>query len=60
MLTNSLKILDTTNTEFLEKISFQSDQKIWEKHRRGDLSSLSDTLTCWLSINFLTRIFLGI
>ena len=27
MLTNSLKISDTTKTEFFELISFQSDQK---------------------------------
>ena len=30
-LTNSLKISDTTKTEPLELISFQSDQKIWQK-----------------------------
>ena len=29
MLTKSLKIWDTTKTEFPELISFQIDQKIW-------------------------------
>ena len=46
MLTNSLKISDTTKKEFLERIFFKSDQKIWQKYCRADLSSLSDTLTC--------------
>ena len=31
MLRNSLKNTDTTKTEFFEMISFQSDQKIWQK-----------------------------
>ena len=60
MLTNSLKISDTTKTEFSELISFRSDQKIWQKYCGADLSSLSDSLTCWLSISVLTRGFLGI
>ena len=63
MLTNSLKISDTTKTEFFELIFFQSDQKIWQKYCRADLSSDSDPLnplTCWLSISVLTRGFLGI
>ena len=45
MLTNSLKISDITEKEFLELISFQSDQKKWQKYCRADLSSLLDTLT---------------
>ena len=31
MLTKSLKISDTTKTENLEWIFFQSDQKTWQK-----------------------------
>ena len=46
MLTNSLKFLDTTKTDILELISFQSDEKIVQKHCRVDLSSLSEPLTC--------------
>ena len=60
MLTNSLKILHTTKTEFLEVIYFQTDEKMVQKHYRVDLSSLSDPLTCWLSISVLTRGFLDI
>ena len=60
MFKNSLKISDTTKKEFLDVISFQSDEKIWQKYCRADLSSLSDHLTCWLSINVLTQGFLGI
>ena len=55
-----IKILDTTKTEFLELISFRSDQKMWQKYGRADLSNLLDTLTYWLSISVLTRGFLGI
>ena len=39
---------------------FQSDWKIWKDYCRADLSSISDPLTCWLSISLLTRGFLGI
>ena len=39
---------------------FQSDQKIWLKHCREDFSSVSDTLTCWLSISVLSKGFLSI
>ena len=53
MLTNSLKIIDTSKTLFLKIIFFQSDQKIWQKYSLADLSSVSDHLTCWLSIRFL-------
>ena len=60
MLTNSLKISDTTKTESFELILFQSDQEIWQKYSRADLNSLDDTLICWLYINVLTRGFLGI
>ena len=46
MLTKRLKILDTTKTKVLELISFQTDQKIWQKYCRADLGSVSDPLTC--------------
>ena len=42
MLTNSLKIIDTTKAEFLELIFFQSVEKIWQKLCREDLSSFPD------------------
>ena len=45
MLTNSLKISDTTKTEFLQLIFFQTDQKLRLKSCRANLSSLSDALT---------------
>ena len=60
MLTNSLKISDSTETQFFHLILFQSDQKISQKYCRADLSSLSVPLTYWLSISVLTRAFLGI
>ena len=60
MLTNILNILDTTKTLFLQLISFWSDQNIWQKYCRADLSSLSDPLICWLSMSVLTLGFLGI
>ena len=60
MLTKSLKISDTTKTESFEVISFQSDEKISRKYPHADLSNLSETLTCWLSISVLTRGFLVI
>ena len=46
MLINSLKISDTTKTEFFELISFQIDYKKWQKYSLADLSSLSNPLTC--------------
>ena len=60
MLTNSLKISDATKTEFFELKFFQSDQKISQNNYGGDLSSVSDPLTYWLSISVPTRGFLGI
>ena len=60
MLTNSLKILDATKTEFAEVIPFQSDQKIWQKYCPADLCSVSDPLACSLSISVPQRGFLGI
>ena len=60
MLTSSLKISDTSKTEFFELIFFQSNQKIWEKYFCPDLSSVSDPLTCWLYISVLIRGSLGI
>ena len=46
MLTNSLKILDTTKTDIFELIYFKSDEKVVQKHCQVDLSSLLDHLTC--------------
>ena len=46
MLTNSLKISDTTKTEFLELIFFHTDQKLRQSYCHADLSSVSDPLTC--------------
>ena len=63
MLTNNLKISDTTETQFFELIFFQSDRKIYRKYSCADLRSDSDPLdplTCWLSISVLTRGFLVI
>ena len=57
MLRNSLKISDTTKTEFAEVVLFQIDEKIWQKYHRVDLSSLSNTLTCWLSIRVWDQAF---
>ena len=56
----SCKISDTSKTELFELILFQSHQKIWQNYCHGDLSSVSDLLTCWLSISALTRVSLGI
>ena len=39
---------------------FQIHERLWQSYCRVDLSSFSDTLTCWLSISFLTWHFLGI
>ena len=60
MWRKSLKILDTTETESFEEKSFQSDRKIIQKYCRADLGSVSEPLTCWLSISVLTQGFLGI
>ena len=60
MLTNSVNISDTTKTQFFELISFQSDQTIRQKYCRENLNSVSEPLTCWLSISVLTGGFLGI
>ena len=57
---NSLKISDTTKTQFFELIFFQSNQKIWKNYCRADLCSVSNPLTCWLSISVLIRRFSGI
>ena len=48
MLTNSLKILDTSKREFFELIFFLNDQKMWPKFCRADLSSVSDPSTYWM------------
>ena len=60
MLSNNLKISHTTKKEFFELKFFQIDERIWQSYCRVDLSSVSDTLTCWLSISVLTWSFLGI
>ena len=46
MLRQSLKILDTTETQLLELVSFRSDQKIGQKYCVADLRNLSEALTC--------------
>ena len=46
MVTNSLKISDTTKAEFFKVILFVNDQIIREKYYRADLSSVSDTFPC--------------
>ena len=58
MLTNSLKISQTTKNDIFELIFFQRDQKIWQKYCRADLCSVSDPLTYWLSRSVLLRGFL--
>ena len=60
MLTSNLKVSDTSKTEYFELIFFLNDQKIWQIYCRADLSSVSDPLTCWLSIGVLIWGFLGI
>ena len=60
MLTNSLKISDTTKTEFIELKFFQSDKKTWQNYYPADLNSVLDPLTCLPVIGLLTGGFLGI
>ena len=60
MLTNSLKILNTTKAKVFDLIFFLNDQKISQKYCREDLSSVSDPLTFSLSISVLAQCFLGI
>ena len=45
MLTNSLKILDTTENESLELKVWQKDKKIWQSYCREDFSSVLDPST---------------
>ena len=59
-LSNSLKTSDTTKIEFFELKFFQIDKKIWQNYCREDFSSVSEHLTCWLSISVLSQGFLGI
>ena len=59
MLTNSLKISDPTKREFFELIFFFSNQEMWPNYCRADIISVPDPLTCWPSINVVTRGFLG-
>ena len=60
MLTNSLKISDTTKKEFFELMFLQINQKIWQHYCRDGLSSVLDTLTYWLATSALTQDFLVI
>ena len=60
MLTNSLKISDTSKIKIFELISFQSDQNIWQKYYSRDLMSVLESLTCWLFLSVLRQGFLGI
>ena len=60
VLKNSLKISDTTKTELLQLIFFQTDQEIRQKYSRADLCSIPDPLACSLSISVVTQGFLGI
>ena len=46
MLSNRLKISDTTKTEFFVFTFFESDQEISQKYCRVDLSSVSNRLPC--------------
>ena len=46
MLTNRLKIPDTTKTEFLELIFCGAYQNIRQKYCHSDLNSVLDQLTC--------------
>ena len=46
MLSNSLKLSDTTKTDFFELKFFQIDQRILQSYCVVDLSSVSDPLTC--------------
>ena len=59
MLTKTQKISDTSKKAFMALIFFESFQKISLKHCRADLSSVSEPLTCWLSISVLIRGFLS-
>ena len=54
------EISDTTKTEFFQLKLFWSNQKIRQNHCLGDLNSVSDPLTCWLSISVLTWGFFSI
>ena len=45
MLKNSLIVLDTTKTQFMELILFQSNKTIWEKYCREELSNALKPLT---------------
>ena len=60
MLTNSLKISDTSKGAFFELKFFQCNQKIWQNYCRANISSVSDPLTCCLSISALTPCLLSI
>ena len=46
MLTNSLNVADTTESEFFKLILFQTDQKARQKYCHADLSSVLDSLAC--------------
>ena len=48
VLTNGLKIFDSTNTDIFELIFSQSDVKDRQNYCRADFSNVWDPLTCWL------------
>ena len=60
MLKNILKISDTTMIEVFELKLLQGDQRKLKTYCRGDLGSVWDAFTCWLSICVLTQGFLEI
>ena len=46
MVRESLKVSDTSKKVFMGPILFESDKEISQKHCRGDLTSVSNPLTC--------------
>ena len=55
ILENCLKISNTTKRTVFELKLWQSDEEIWEIYCLAEFSSVSDLLTCWLSITLLTQ-----
>ena len=50
MLTNSLKILDTTKREFFKLKSFHNVEKIWQNFLRADSSSALEPLATLFAV----------
>ena len=46
MVRGSLKVADTSKKVFMRPIFFESDKEISQKDGRGDLTSVSNPLTC--------------